>query len=129
MLSVRFIRQALVVPFLLTGCLLSPAYLVNRSELARSLPDNVKMDDFVEKDWAGRKITVGMKLARLGAYSGPDGKLYDRTGRQIEFFRHYDGGMPPPPGLLEEGYRRLDELKRTCTVIEIFRDPDLPPPE
>jgi hypothetical protein len=131
MLSVRIILQTLLFPFLLTGCLLSPSYLVNGPELARSLPNSVKMDDYVEKDWTGRKVTVGMKLARLGAYCGQDGKLYDRSGRRIEFFRHYEYGGAQHPNedeILRESLRRLEELKKTCTVIEISRDPDLPPP-
>lgn len=127
MLFLRIALRALLVPFILAGCI----SLVDRPALAGKLPDNVRMDDFVDKDWMGRKITVGMKLARLGAYSGPDGKLYDRSGRRIEFFRHYEYGGAQHPNedeTIRESLRRLEELKKTCTVIEISRDPDLPLP-
>jgi hypothetical protein len=128
MRTARLIPLLLIPAWLLTGCLLSPVYLANRPALARCLPDGVTMDDFVERDVAGLKVTVGMKLARLGAHPGRDGNLYDLSGRRIAFFRHYDGGMPPPDGLLEQAEQHLQELKKTCTVIEIRRDPNLPPP-
>jgi hypothetical protein len=123
----RLAPAALLV-FLLAGCSLSPAFLVDRPAIARCLPDGVRMDDFVERGPAGLKITVGEKLARIGATPGRDGKLCDRSGRRIEFFQHYQGGMPLPAGMMEEAQRHLEELKKTCTVIEIRRDPDLPPP-
>jgi hypothetical protein len=110
------------------GCSLSPFYLANLPAITRRLPDGIHMDDYVGRDAFGRKVTVGMKLARLGAHPGPDGKLYDLSGRQIQFFRHYDGGMQPPPGTLENAQRELEQLKKTCTVIEILHDPDLPLP-
>jgi hypothetical protein len=118
----------LVSASLLAGCALSPVYLANYSELAHRLPDGVSMNDFVERDVTGVKVTVGMKLARLGAYPGRDGKIYDWSGQRIEFFRHYDGGMQPPDFVLEHAERHLQELKKTSRVIEIFRDPDLPHP-
>jgi hypothetical protein len=102
--------------------------LVARPELARCLPDGVRMDDFVEVDRLGLRVSVAGKLARLGAYAGPDGKLYDRGGRPIAFWRHYDGGMCPPAGRLEAAADRLKELKRTHTVIEMFHDPRAPLP-
>jgi hypothetical protein len=117
---------ALLLLSVLSGCSLSPVYLLERPVIARCLPDGVRMDDFVERGPFGIKITVAEKLAQLGAIPGWDGKLYDITGRRIEFFRHYDGGQPLPG--MEESRRHLEELKKTCTVIEICRDPDLPPP-
>jgi hypothetical protein len=123
----RVIPPAVLLPAL-AGCALSPAYLVSRSSIAQHLPDGVRMDDFVERGPLGRKITVGEKLAQVGAAPGPDGKLYDHSGKRVEFFRYYDGGAPPPPGMLEAAERQLAELKKTCTVIEILHDPDLPSP-
>jgi hypothetical protein len=111
------------------ACSLSPFYLVNLPAITRCLPEGIHMSDFVERDAFGVKVTVGMKLARLGAHPGPDGKIYDLSGRQIEFFRHYDGGMSPGEEILASADRHLKELKKTYTVIEILRDPDLPPPE
>jgi hypothetical protein len=107
---------------------MSPVYLANRPELIKSLPTGITIDDFVEVDSHGWRVTVGMKLARLGAYVDHDGKIRDRSGRRIEFFRHYDGGMPPPPLLMEAMSRSLHELKQSSTVIEMYRDPALPGP-
>jgi hypothetical protein len=127
MLALR-LAPALLLMLALAGCSLSPVYLMERPLIARCLPPGVRMDDFVERGPLGMKVTVAEKLARLGAVPGWDGNLYDLSGKRIEFFRHYDGGSPPPPGMLEESWRHLEELKKTCTVIEICRDPDLPLP-
>jgi hypothetical protein len=70
---------------LFAGCTLSPRYLVERPQLARCLPDGIQMSDYVETDNLGMRVTVATKLARLGAYAGSDGKLYDFRGRPIEF--------------------------------------------
>jgi hypothetical protein len=127
MLAPRINATAALLLFL-ASCALSPVHLVNRPAIARCLPEGIRMEDYVERGPAGMKVTVEEKLARLGASPGPDGHLYDRDGRRIEFFRHYDGGAQPLPGMLEEGWRRLRELKKTCTVIEICHDPGLPLP-
>jgi hypothetical protein len=113
---------------LLTGCCLNPVYVVERPAIERALPDGVRMSDYVGKDVTGLKMTVGMKLARLGAHLGTDGKLYDLGGKPIDFFRHYDGGADPGPDFFERGAKHLEELKKTCTVIEILHDPDSPLP-
>ena len=128
MLPTRPVVWGTFLPLLLVGCSLSPVYLVNRPAMARCLPDGISMNDFVEQDWTGLKVTVGMKLARLGAYPGSDGKLYDLSGRRIEFFRHYDGGVDPGMEFIQQASQRLEELKKTATVIEIRRDPDWPLP-
>jgi len=140
------IGLALCLPLLGVGCCLSPIYLVERSALAQALPSWVQMDDYVRdvggrvteeydagqryvRDFGSIRVSVGMELARLGAYVGRDGKIYDLSGRRIEFFHHYEGGPVPPPELWEDAQRHLEELKKTCTVIETSRDPRLPPPE
>jgi hypothetical protein len=114
---------AVVVP----GCMLSPVHLVNRPSISRVMPAGVQFGDYVEHGPLGHKVTVEEKLARLGAHVR-DGKLYDVTGRPITFFRHYDGGMQPPAGMLEQMDAELKRLKKDHTVIEIYRDPDLPLP-
>jgi hypothetical protein len=113
---------------LLGGCTLSPLYLANYPALARCLPEGVSMDDYVERDVTGGKVTVAMKLARLGAYPGKDGKIYDLSGQRIEFFRNEYGGAPLPAEVYQQAERHLQELKKQFRVIEIRRDPDLPPP-
>jgi hypothetical protein len=110
------------------GCALSPVALVNRPFIARALPDGVRFADYVETDATGYKVTVAEKLARLGAHVGGDGKIYDLTGHRIEFFHHYDGGMPLPAGAEEAARKELEAMKKKYTVIEIRRDPALPPP-
>jgi hypothetical protein len=120
------VKVWLLSAVLASGCALSPLHLINRPAIEKALPANVKLSDYVERGAFG-KITVGEKLARIGAHV-KDGKLYDMGGRPIEFFKHYDGGMQPPEGWLERMDAELEKLKKTHTVIEIYRDPDLPPP-
>jgi hypothetical protein len=122
------VAPAIVLLPALAGCAMSPANLVNRPAIGRCLPSGVRFEDYAGRGPFGTKLTVGDELARVGAAPGADGKLYDRSGRRIEFFKHYDGGMPPPEGMREAAERHLEELKKTCTVIQINRDPDLPPP-
>lgn len=124
----------------LAGCVLSPSHPDNgtrpvhglhpgvAANLARHLPGGVSINDFVERDASGRKVTVGVKLVRLGALPGVDGKLYDASGRPVEFWRHYAGGADPGPEFFERQGERLAELKRTATVVEISHDPELPMP-
>jgi hypothetical protein len=118
-----------VLPAVLAGCSATPLLPGDASALARGLPEGVRMTDYVERGPLGRKITVGTKLVSLGAHPGPDGKLLDRSGRLITFFHHYDGGSPPTEAMQRAWAEQLAELKRTSTVIEILRDPDLPLPQ
>ena len=110
------------------GCALSPLHLVQRPQLARCLPDGILMGDYVETDQLGMRVTVGMKLARLGAYAGPDGKLYDSHGRPIEFCRP-PGGMQFARDVEAEIDARLAKLKETHTVIQMLHDPRQPLPQ
>ena len=122
----RMTPLAVVVP-LLIGCTLAPLVPGDRSPVARALPEGMRMSDYVERGPLGGTITVRMKLASLGAHTSPDGKLYDRSGRPITFFHHYQGGARIADAMLREWYEQLEELKRTSTVIEIHRDHRLPP--
>jgi hypothetical protein len=123
----RAIRTVLLaLPLAMAGCMLSPVHLAVRPELAHRLPPGITMNDYVETNFG--KVNVGEKLARLGAYPGQDGGIFDLSGCEIKFFKHYDGGMPPPAGTLERAQKELQQLKAKYTVIEIRRDPDLPPP-
>jgi hypothetical protein len=121
-------RAVFLLALLLAGCCLNPVYVVERPAIEHALPDGVHMGDYVGKDVTGLKMTVGMKLARLGAHLGTDGKLYDLSGKPIDFFVHYDGGMAPLPEISQRADQHLKDLKKTCNVIEILHDPDLPPP-
>jgi hypothetical protein len=124
----RIVFLAVLLP-VLAGCSAAPLLPGDGSALTRGLPDGVRMTDYVERDPLGRKITVGAKLVSLGAHPGPDGKLIDRSGRPITFFRLYDGGTPPTEAMQRAWAEEFAELKRTSTVIEIYRDPDLPLPQ
>jgi hypothetical protein len=117
-----------VLMTVLAGCSAAPLVPSSSSSLTRSLPEGIRMTDYVGRGPLGRKVTVGVTLASLGAHTGSDGKLVDRSGRPITFFRHYDGGMPPTEAMMRDMAEQLAELRRTSTVIEIHRDPDLPPP-
>ena len=124
----RIVFLAVLLP-VLAGCSAAPLLPGDGSALTRGLPDGVRMTDYVERGPLGRKITVGTKLVSLGAHPGPDGKLLDRSGRLITFFRLYDGGAPPTEAMLREEREQLAELQRTSTVIVICHDPDLPLPQ
>jgi hypothetical protein len=114
---------------ILAGCSLSPVALLERPLLAHCLPDGIRMNDFVEVGPLGMRVTVAEKLARLGAIPGWDGKLYDLSGKRIEFWHHRGGGANIGDDIRQEDWRHLEELKKTCTVIEILGDPRLPPPQ
>jgi hypothetical protein len=120
-------RLLATVVLLCAGCTLSPLYLVERPQLARCLPDGIQMIDYVETDNLGMRVTVGMKLARLGAYAGPDGKLYDLHGRPIEFCRP-PGGMQHSREVEAKINAELEERKKTHTIIQMLHDPRQPLP-
>jgi hypothetical protein len=109
------------------GCALSPFYLARQPQLASCLPDGIRMSDYVETDNLGMRVSVGMKLARLGAYAGTDGQLYDRDGRPIAF-RGPPGGMPLPSKVEAEMETRLAEERKTHTIIQMLHDPRQLPP-
>jgi hypothetical protein len=121
-------RLVAAAALMFTGCALSPVYLAERPQLARCLPDGIRMDEYVETDRLGLRVTVGMKLARLGAYADTDGKLHDGQGRPIEFCRP-SGGMQLPADVEAEGRARLAELAKTHTIIQMLHDPREPLPQ
>jgi hypothetical protein len=107
---------------------MSPFYLARRQQLEACLPSGIQMTDYVETDNVGMRVTVGMKLARLGAYVGPDDKLYDSAGRPIEFLRPR-GGMQMGRDMEAQAEARVEELKKTHTVVQMLHDPRQPPPQ
>lgn len=125
---------------LLVGCMsLGPTFSVEHPSLARALPENVKRTDFVRYAEYGKgarteiRITVESELARLGAYVGRDGKIYDRHDRPVAFFRQpCFGGPPVDPSVISESLQRADEqlreLQKSHTVIVISHDPADPIP-
>ena len=121
-------RLIATVALMFAGCALSPLYLAQRPQVAKCLPDGIQMSDYVETDNLGMRVTVGMKLARLGAYAGPDGKLYDCHDRPIEFCLP-PGGMQLSREAEAETDARLAALQKTHTVIQMLHDPRQPLPQ
>jgi hypothetical protein len=66
------------------------------------------------------------ELVRVGARVGDDGKLQDAGGKPIRFFA-LTGCWGNPPGnyqeILDDQNRRLDELRKTNTVITLTCNP------
>jgi len=83
------------------------------------------MSSFVEMDDGGHEVTVREKLAKLGAYPGIDGKIYDRSGREIRFWLAPAWGTAPPANYQADD---LKELQKNYTVIILGNDPRLPGP-
>src|SRR5258708_39805498 len=90
----------LSLPILLIGCKPTPVNLLDgdaqrakdvvatslphREEVAKCLPADVHLDTSASSAWSPRgKITVEQELAKLGAYASADGKLHDKSGREI----------------------------------------------
>jgi hypothetical protein len=77
------------------SCTVAPIQLSqSQLELQGRLPSTYSLASFVELDQTGHRVTVGEKLAELGAYLGPTGKSTPRA-------RRYGFGLSRP------GARRL----------------------
>jgi hypothetical protein len=71
-------------------------------------------------------ITVKQRLVELKARCRR-GKLVDRSGREIRFYRLAGCWGNPPPDyreILERQRRELERLKKRYTVIELTCNPD-----
>jgi hypothetical protein len=93
------------------------------------LPDDVKPDEVVStqsvKSESGidvvKQITVRQKLLELKARC-KKGKLVDRAGKEIRFYRLAGCWGNPPADyqeILAQQQRELDEMKKRYRVIEI----------
>jgi hypothetical protein len=103
------------------------AHLANREAIAKLLPADVQLDTVTECGYGGtNKVTVEDELVRLQARVGDDGKLHDGVGKPITFF-HLTGCWGNPPAnyqeILDEQKRRLDEQRKTHTVITLTCNP------
>jgi hypothetical protein len=85
--------------------------------LASCLPEGVTMT--TETRELG-DVTVARRLLEVGAYAWR-GKIYDRSGREVIFFRKLaaDWGANPGLGLQRELRERVDALRVDHTVIEV----------
>src|SRR5262245_13478396 len=101
--------------------------LEDRDAIAKLLPPNVHLDTVAECACVGgKKRTVEDELIRVKARVSKDGVLQDQSGKPIEFF-HLTGCWGNPPAnyqqILDEQNRRLEELRKTHTVITLTCNP------
>ncbi len=85
------------------------------------LPARINSDDKVSAS-----VTVRQRLIELKAHCRR-GKLFDRSGKEIRFYRLAGCWGNPPPGyreILERQRRELEKLKKRYTVIELTCNPD-----
>jgi hypothetical protein len=72
------------------------------------------------------KVTVEDELIRVKARVGSDGVLHDERGKPIAFFKLTGCWGNPPTNygeIINEQNRRLEELRRTHTVITLTCNP------
>jgi hypothetical protein len=94
------------------------------------LPADVKADDVVtvEQRGSGRapaRITVEQRLKKMKARCRR-GKLVDRSGREVRFYRLAGCWGNPPQDyreILGRQQRELDDLKRRYVVVELSCNP------
>jgi hypothetical protein len=132
MRSLAKIPSLMVVLALAVGCqqfggLTVPSRLQDRDAIAKLLPPDVRLDTVSECGFDGsNKRTVEDELIRVKARVGKDGVLQDNFGKPIEFF-HLTGCWGNPPAnylqILDEENRRLEELRKTHTVITLTCNP------
>ncbi len=107
--------------------------------IAACLPDGIKETDVVGHksvtNKAGgtfaQKITVKDTLKKLGSRC-VKGKLVDRKGREIRFYRLQGCWGNPPADYLEiqaQQAKELEELKKHYTVVEMTCNPAGVPPQ
>ena len=97
------------------------------------LPSDVKADEVVSIETVAsksggqeeKKITVKQKLIELKARC-KNGKLVDRSGKEIRFYR-LTGCWGNPPAdyqeILERQSKEIESLKKQYTVIEMTCNP------
>jgi hypothetical protein len=101
--------------------------LQDRSAIAKLLPPDVHLDTVAECELGGgNRRSVEDELIRVKARVNKDGVLEDQYGKPIEFF-HLTGCWGNPPygyeKILADQDRRLEELRKTHTVITLTCNP------
>jgi hypothetical protein len=101
--------------------------LPDRAAIAKLLPPDVHLDTVAEHGFGVTdKRTVEDELIRVKARIGNDGKLHDQSGRPIEFFKLTGCWGNPPANyqqIIDEQDRRLEDLRKTRTVITLTCNP------
>jgi len=95
------------------------------------LPNGIKREGVVSAQLDGsgkvvKKITVSQRLIELKAWC-KQGKLVDRAGKEIRFFRLEGCWGNPPEGyqeILRKQSEDLAKLRERYTVIEMTCNPD-----
>ena len=98
------------------------------------LPPDVKADEVVSIQTVAsksggeevKKITVKQKLIEIKARC-KNGKLLDRSGKEIRFYRLTGCWGNPPEGyqeILERQSKEIESLKKQYTVIEMTCNPE-----
>lgn len=118
-----------LIPLLGLCCLLSscqqvpPSTPMDWSAISACLPAGVKLDEvFCSEREAcppDERTTVKQKLLDLGV-SAKDGKLYDRSGREIYFHRIPRSGPRPSREQEQKDRDHLAGLRRQYTVITLY---------
>ena len=85
------------------------------ADLTKCLPEGVSLSTPLPRT---KETTVGQKLAELGAYT-KDGKIYDRSGREIYFFQGIVGGPQPSPEMEKQQAEEERKLHEHYTVIDL----------
>jgi hypothetical protein len=137
------------LPFLLIGCKPTPVNLLepdiqfdrdryevakglspaDREAITKCLPSGIRLDTIASAYGPEDKITVEQELAKLGAIAGKDGKLHDKSGREIAFYHEpAEQGTPWGPDHLktwneESGQVPEEELRKKYTVITLTGNP------
>jgi hypothetical protein len=95
--------------------------LADRDAVSRCLPDGHTLDEkFREGGYHGKITTIEKKLAELGTHIR-NGKIFDRNGKRIFFFKgfHY-AGYPRDIEMEDEVDQRLKDLQKKGTVIQMW---------
>jgi hypothetical protein len=115
-----------------------PPTLADREAVTAFLPSGIKLDTIAEYQWRStlkglkpvttyREVTVERRLAEVGA-KVVGGKLCDRSGREIRFYKHICLGTQLGDGTVEAWHKELAQLRSRYTVIEVAGcDPRNPP--
>ena len=99
--------------------------LADRDAVAKALPKDLTLGQVVEADRLAIKkpITLEEKLAEVGAWVGPDGKLCDSAGKELYFYHIIKTGTPTHFSEDERRIRERRELEEKHRVIAIDDTP------
>jgi hypothetical protein len=118
MRSVHTLLPALCLSASVLGC--NPTPSTGRgsndpADLARCLPEGVTMSDPLSREDG---TTVGQRLKELGAHV-ENGKLFDRSGKEIRILTGVIGGAQPPPDVYKRQQEEEQKLREQYTIIDL----------